>query len=150
MILAFKNLAANEYICEHEHYGKLSPAYLKDVMDAYKYWRDKHRGAEQRKELEPSGIVAHIDYKDCWQFIDAYCQREKKMPCGANWSQAYDYMFRENIINPTDEEKANARYVAAQTNSVKDKAEFSRACKKEYVLQYFEMKYGLTRPTQIL
>lgn len=145
LILAFKNLAANEYTCENEHYGKLSPAYLKDVMDAYKYWRDKYRGEEHRKELEPIAEDITINYKDCYEFIDDWCRAKKKIPYGASWSQAYDYMHRENIINPTEDEKTKIKAVAARSASPKHQEDFARACKKEYVIQHFEEQYKIIR-----
>lgn len=147
MILAFKNLAANEYICENEHYGKLSPAYLKDVMDAYKYWRDKHRGQEQRKDMLPSEEIKSINYEECFTFIRDYCDKHNKIPYGANWAQCYDYLFREERINPTTEEKENIKtIVSVRFKGKYEEKEFLDECKKEYILQYFEMLYGITRP----
>ncbi len=144
MELAFKIMVQNK-IEKVEPYGKFSPSFLQDVMDNYKFYRDRLTGVENRKELEPTEPVRDIDYKDCYEFIDNYCQRDNKIPFGANWSQAYDYARREKIINPTKEEKQNVRYIAYKTNSVKDEQGFAIACKKEYIIQYFEMKYGLTR-----
>lgn len=150
--LAFSELANNTFQVEKDHFGTMSPSYLKDVLDGYRAWRDKLLNQEVRaKELiEVNDPIINIDYEDCYSFIDNFCKREKKLPWGANWSQCYDYMVRNKIIDPNDEDKARIRLMTKRKFRGKYKEkEFIDECKTEFTKEYFEMKYEIERTNLI-
>lgn len=148
LVLAFKNVAANEFTVDKDHYGTLSPSYLADVLDAYREWKDKVLGMENRKSLEPSPNVNRVDLEDCFTFIEKWSEKYGKLPYGANWSQAYDHAINENIIDPTDKDKDRIRKILITTGSGHlSTDDFSRACKKEFIQQHFEKKFNINRQT---
>lgn len=149
MELAFKTMAQNKTE-KIEHYGKFSASFLQDVMDNYRLYRDKLTGEERRNQESVYTPGDKQDEKEMYDFIDGYCDREQRLPYAGPWTHAYNYMIDKGIINPSEEEKEKIKRIVSRKNTMEDEKDFQYCCKREYTIQYFEMKYGIIRPDIIL
>lgn len=144
MTLAFSELANNTYTVEKDHFGKISPAYLKDVLDAYRAWRDGVLNKENRKKLEPPK-PRNISDQESYEFIRGFCEKKNEIPIGANWSQAYNHMDASNILQLSGKEKQQIENKVIEKRGKLKEEDLKYYCKREAVIEHFELIHGITR-----
>ena len=80
-------------------------------------------------------------------FIDIYCSRKHEIPYGASWTDAYNHLIKEGIVNPSEQELNTIKARIINKGIKENDPDMERQVKREFTIQYFEMKYGVTRST---
>ncbi len=83
-------------------------------------------------------------------FIDSYCSRKNEIPYGASWTDAYNHLIDEGIVGPSEKELNRIKKKITNKGIKENDPDMERQVKREFTIQYFEMKYGITRSTIML
>ena len=86
-----------------------------------------------------------MENKTQHDFIDRYCAMKHEIPYGASWTDAYNHLISEGIINPSEKQLDNLKAQMAHKGTKENDLDMERQVKREFTIQYFEMKYGVTR-----
>lgn len=91
-----------------------------------------------------------MENKSQYDFINNYCNRENEIPFAAAWTNAYNYLIEEAMVSPSEETLNTIKTRIINKGVKENDLDLERLIKREFTIQYFEMKYGITRPDIIL
>lgn len=83
-------------------------------------------------------------------FIDSYCNRKNEIPYGASWTDAYHYLVDEDLASPTEDDLSQIKRKIIRKGIKENDPDLERQVRREFTIQYFEMKYGVKRSTIML
>lgn len=81
-----------------------------------------------------------------YDWVDSYAKRKKKLPDQVDWSSMYNYAFKNNIIDPTVNERETIKrdlYLALGEDT--DLDTIVKLGKEEYMRRHFRIKHNISK-----
>ena len=115
IVVAFKLLVHQKLNINIEHYQSLDSMYFNRVMKAYKEQKRGIALLEKNKLLQKAQLPQETPKSDKqlqdqnWKWLTDHYKKTGKFPQGVNYVHCYDYGIRENLFNPTTDEKVKIK-----------------------------------------